>query len=953
MAVLQSRAVRGRWLGYMKRKNHFVPSKYAALFTILLAVLLLLPSAHASYSIYPELGANEKYSGTFLAPVTSNYTTYTITSATGTYTEPIAFDMDLDGITELFFQTSGSIGVFEADSPNNAIGSIGGELAISPVACDINNDGSLDFVAVVTNGSDYALVAADFDENHNVDIFASQTVTVTNATGNIVCSPFYSSQGDTRNYAIYVDQYKTLNLWTADGTGFTGTNLTESSFGADDSVVSYSLGSHRIAESSTINPTGADSVFFMIGHYAVSYFGDGTFAKRNITPSSAGIGGYSISNPSLGAVQVYGGVNDAGPAIVYHFDNDLGSGVPDPARSFYSVVKLAHGIFGNPAPSMTASAFSIPSNGWTGITSPNGFGPGVSTDSSDLLYSVLYQTNAGTPAMGTQNALLIQSSLSGSILSSVAILENQTGAFYNKTPGIFLADANNDRELDIIKVVQTFPNISTLGYYSGALDFATFTPIATLSNAVGSNLFMIVPQMVDLNDDGSPDFIINGYTSGETYVILSSGGTVASTNRVLPFDVAILRTVSNDSVAQITAEAQPGIVGSYSYAVACSISALRTIYNEAFRTGYNATTQNVTIDMLNGTYSYDYSGLNYIINLSKSSFGFFKRGNEEYFGPAQFSMAYDVDGDNAMNVILYSGANRLSDWYELNLTGTNLTVYHRNMGLPRVYLGSATVANQSIAFLVSYNPVTDLVLGALYENATISINGNIIATGVTTYEYEDNLFQNAQVYSSTNGTYVSFHNIGFVQTSNLFPAYLSFQNGVSQIIGGVEVVNTGDASPISGNGFTVTRGLNNVFTSTCHYPAAGTYTQRHYLNRQSDVLDYLNYEDVTVIVSAFSGNTTINAGTDDNFEFSVGFLSLAEGLGFRSVGSKLLFWFLIALLVAVGLFLVHWMLGMVGFVAMMLIGAPLGFVPVWMLLIFVIICAGIGAAAYRQMASGT
>jgi hypothetical protein len=357
--------------------------------------------------------------------------------------------------------------------------------------------------------------------------------------------------------------------------------------------------------------------------------------------------------------------------------------------------------------------------------------------------------------------------------------------------------------------------------------------------------------------------------------------------------------------------------------------------------------------MPNGTYSLDFAGLNYNIDTSRSSFNFFKTGNENFFGPSQLSMSYDVGGDDAMNVLMYSGANRLSDWYELNLTGSNLTVYHRNMGTNREYLGSTTVNNNSVSFLVSYNPVNDLFAGALYLNATISVNGQVIAQGVTTYQYEDNLMQNTQVYSNTNGTSVSFHSISFVETSNIFPTYLLFQNGVSQIVGGTEVVNRGDSSPIGGDGFSVTRGLNNVFTSQCSYARAGTYTQRHYLNRQSDTLDYLNYRDVTVVVTATGSNDTVTTGTQDSFEFSTGLLGFAESIGFRSSASKLFLWFAICLLVAIGLFLVQWMLGVMGFVIMMLVGAPLGFVPLWILLIFIIISAGIGAAAYRSMASGT
>jgi hypothetical protein len=192
-----------------------------------------------------------------------------------------------------------------------------------------------------------------------------------------------------------------------------------------------------------------------------------------------------------------------------------------------------------------------------------------------------------------------------------------------------------------------------------------------------------------------------------------------------------------------------------------------------------------------------------------------------------------------------------------------------------------------------------------------------------------------------------------VQTDDSTPPYRSFQNGQRVTDDGVTITNPPPNAQVQGSGFSIIPDYNNVFYSQCTYQANGTYTQRHYVTSAADVFqtDYSNYRDVRVTVNS---QTVTGAGViDENDVIEGGLNSLLASAGITSTGGKLMAWIIITLFIAGVLFMIHWMLGIGGFVLLMIGGVVISLVPIWVVLIFVIICAAIAGVAYRSMVAGS
>lgn len=914
----------------------------------LVLLLCLLPVVHASYSIYPELGSNEKFSGRYLDAATPSYTTYRVVDAIASQTEPIAFDADLDGATEIFIPVNGGVSIYEASDPTNSIGTIPGTPAISPVACDIDGDGLLDYVDVVTDGSSYSLVAGKFDADHNFVVFAQKAVTPTNSTGNIVCGDLFAGTGDARFYALYVDQRKYVNAWTAAGTAFAGLNISLGSSIEDENLYgNFSKGSHRVAFSETGGAFNMQTLFYFAGQNAYAYLpgaGAGTYATVNITPYCSGPSGYCRSGVKMGSVQTYGGVLSSGSVAVYHFDNDLGSNdATVPARSFYNVVRpsLSFGVR-----SLVGTNFSIGpgatiiTNPFEGITSPTAFGLLRTSDSSDSLFSIMYDTQTAQPVINSRTYDVVVATTTGTVLNQTIFQLNNSGQAFGKTAGIFVADMNKDGYADIVQAKENSSSTYAIGYYSGITGYASFTSLTTI--ATSANLFGVTAQAVDLNDDGSPDLIINSAVDGQTYVIMSGGGV--STNRPLPFSVTVPTVGSNASRQKITSSIT---LTDYAYSVSCNIAQATTIWNEQFLPGYNFTLQNVSLNVVPGEQFLTYNGLQFTINATYPQFNLFKQANSGTNSVSRMRVLYDAPVNSSMDILLFGTDTQLAGFFRVNKTGSAVMIYKVVFGADPINVANATLSSNALDLSLFFTPVHDI--NGDFFSVDITLNG--VALGSTsTAQFTGQNLASAQLFSNTAGTLL-LHQFGLFFASNPTPDYVQFANGQRSTIGGVTVTSPAPLAAITGDGFTVTPDFNDVFYSGCRYSSAGTYTQRHYLQRIGDVLDYLNYRDVTVTVVSTPVNGSTIAGNQQD-EFTTNLSSLADGLGLRDPASKLFFWFIISILVAIGLFLIHWMLGLTGFVGMLLIGAPLGFVPVWVLLIFVIICAAIGAMAYRSIASG-
>jgi hypothetical protein len=170
-------------------------------------------------------------------------------------------------------------------------------------------------------------------------------------------------------------------------------------------------------------------------------------------------------------------------------------------------------------------------------------------------------------------------------------------------------------------------------------------------------------------------------------------------------------------------------------------------------------------------------------------------------------------------------------------------------------------------------------------------------------------------------------------------------------------------------------GGSQVFFSECDYKAPGIYTQRHYMG--GGVLDTSHYQDLIVTVSdrdigvngavsvfdttpgdaSISGDGTAGTGTGSG-DFATDLIpSFFNSLGFTSAASHFLIWFclwtVIAIAIAVGVKapFIGALVLVLGVIAGSLPGV--GMVPLWVVIVFVLIAAGLGTIFSRNIFTGS
>lgn len=934
--------------------------------------LLLILCVHADYGIYGMMGGTDlsnstgastglgmRYSAFFQRPSTDAYTAVQIPGSMSSFIEPIAFDSNNDQKPELFMDSGGAIGVFSGQNPSVVLGNFGGQQLITPVACDVDGDTRQDYVGIINaSNNTYELVAANYDNAGHFNIFSSLNVTLPNKYGNLACGKFYLPLGDTQNYVMWVADDKELNIWTANGASFSGTNISVLDSKAQEAALPYARGSHRIIFSPTIDPAGQATIIFTAGTRAYMYQSDDTRDYEDIQPPG-GIGGYNQSSANVGSVELYGPIQAGGERVIVHWDNDAGTGTVDQPASFYHLLRLQFGTINKLA---SGSSFSIPLNSPfavpDSINSPSAFGKydaGVAGD--DSLFVRMWDSdpvNAHViPTAATASGRFVRASASaGTIFTSATQSIAPVNAGDTKATGIIMVDMDKDGLLDevVARGFAASPTVWEIGYYSGSSNYnsANFTHIINITTTGSNAIFQLPMQAVDLNGDGSPDFIVSPLSDDEAFAIMSNGLFAGSHNTPLCFNVSLPDVGDNQTFEKIkSCENLP----SYEYALACNIIT-EDLWNEHFTTGYNATQRNVTIGMPDGSYTLNAQGLTFTNTFAgnNSLFDVVKHNDFQSFENYRVSVSYSSADDNVAQILVLRGPElALSDYYLIDKVGSSLTV-HQVEGSNITFVGNITSGSLVNLELV-YRPFYD-GMGNAWFNTTVIINNQTV--GKTDNRYYHSLGLGAlEFFDGTVNATISLQNIRITKIGNVFPDYLHFTNGINVSAGGLQVT-TGAGITEQGDGFTVTTGYNDEFFATCSYASAGTYTQRHYLNRPNDVLDYLNFRDVTV--------TTVGAPvtpplTGENQQTTSTLVqSFIDLLGLHNIVSIAAFefftWLLLCVFLAFLGFRAHWVLGVLVFISFLTLGVVIAWVPLWVGLVLVIIAAGLVAVAFRNQFAG-
>lgn len=400
----------------------------------------------------------------------------------------------------------------------------------------------------------------------------------------------------------------------------------------------------------------------------------------------------------------------------------------------------------------------------------------------------------------------------------------------------------------------------------------------------------------------------------------------------------------------------------YKYALSCNIIA-STLWNEQFNQFYNFTTQNVSTSFANPESYLTFNGItwNNVVGVT-TNFDIQKNGNLEYRDYLKLEVQYQTNQDHYADFIAYDSSNNPGLYLTLNKTGSLLIVGQYFPAFStNINIANFTLTGGNVALAVQLTPHYDNGQGV--DDFTFTITNND-ETGVQTQPNYETIggvagIRDVELFVGNrfNGT-TNYKRLALSRTNNPTPAFTEFQNGERENINNVIIEVPAPNSEINGDGFTVIPDFNNVFYSICQYSGPGPFTQRHFISPTSAADDYTNFHDLVITAAQVTTNTTDeteggNAGPGSGDFGTDTIPSFFASIGFTSTASKLLIWFFIAFIIAAIAFGVHPALGVLVFVGIMLIGVPIGMVPIWFLLIFVIIAAGIVALLYRMIFSGS
>lgn len=400
----------------------------------------------------------------------------------------------------------------------------------------------------------------------------------------------------------------------------------------------------------------------------------------------------------------------------------------------------------------------------------------------------------------------------------------------------------------------------------------------------------------------------------------------------------------------------------YKYALACDITST-TLWNELFNTFYNFTTQNMSTNFVNPESYLTFSGLTWtsVVNVTQN-FDMQKNANQAYRDYFLLEFQYQTSTNLYTDFITYDSSNNPGLYLTLNKSGNTLIVgqYYPAFST-NINIANFTLTGGNVNLGIRLTPHHDT--GTNTDDFTFTITESNNTGTQTQPNYETiggvSTIENVEIFTGNhfNGT-TSYKRLALSKTSNPTPAFVDFQNGQRENVGGVIVESPPPASSVSGDGFTVIPDFNNVFYSVCQYSNGNSRTQRHFISPTASADDYNNFRDLLVTASQVNTNTSDategGAAGPGSGDFGTDIIpSFFDSIGFTSTASKLLIWMLIAFVIAAIGFGVHPILGVLVFIAVIIVGVPIGMVPLWFLLVFIIMAGAVVALLYRMIFSGS
>jgi hypothetical protein len=953
-------------------------------FLIPFLLLVMCAGVVSATGYFPSMGGNNQVTSNAQGTIPSNYTLdFSRGIIGGGYTESLVGDLDNDGTTEtVAWSGNGTIAVFVGRDKalNSEVGI--GDAQSNPVLCDLRNDGTRQVVALTNYNGTTKIVVLDYTSSNGLTITSTSTTEGMKPFGNMICSNFYAGHNDPTHYVFWVDDLKFLHTMSLSGSSIVdvSTNVNGAVLAEATSTYNFPAGSSSIIETDGFDTNGEKSIFFTAGTNLYKLASDGTSETTSIP--------FGFYSNTYEALRLVGGVNDGGQhtKVVVYQSGQLGN-----QNNSIAVFRETNTISGK-----TLSLQAISSTNGVVQSSGNNY-PTMFAPSSQSL-SLTNQNNGVTNII---SVLQMPSTTNGFITTSPATFistynpanlslrqdsEHATGVSGSGDftyVGSALQRSFTINGQDVVYVQQRNGNIVRSTQQSNYTDELLLFNTSMIQEANGYS--HITPVPADYNDFGVLGFV---YVSNNNIEFFTTPNG-ASVGSGAPFNVTQLSSGGGGVVDKITVRGN-GQNDQYRYTVACNIGTQNLIaqsFNHAFNftnnTPYNTP---VTTNVQNpGSYlTFNAWDVPYNVYSGGTSIQFYSPPNAgDYRGTVLFTMLFNVNDSTSNNLAFYQADTTITDDLELTRNGNVMTVEDVVPGQGRVSLGNASIGAGMMNLSIAYVPRTDPVSLQKYYDRRISFNNQTLSL-LTTKAHLGTGFNNFQFADDIDGFFPNetkhfvLSSVNLQAGSFLYPDFITFTNGHTQDGETIPAPTTA----VDGQGFTILTGVDNAFFSSCGYPRAGTYVQRHYISPLS-VDDYTNYRDYQVtlnndsigaplcvggkdcINSVCTGNNcTYNPYTNNIPEppaktgdtVQDGLQNFLYSFGIVSTGIKMLFWFLISMFAAIIAFKLakgSGIFGLLTFIVFFVAGVFIGFVPLWFIIILVILTAAAVAITYRYAVSGT
>lgn len=928
-------------------------NKYTWL-VVIVAMIAITPFVSADYSFHTQYGNDQGHqrdvltstAGTGVTRIDSPY------PGTGSYTEPLAMDVDNDGRVEVFVQgTNGLIVMIDGDNPSNIIAEVQvGDFFSTPALCDVDNDGDRDYVAAINNGSSNLLIALDV-QGGDFDLLATRTINQTNIYGNIACGRFYSTEGDPNNYAMFVSANKRLYIQRVSASSWTGDVLDVDGAIAKEAAGSftYNYGSHVVVYSENFDVNGENSISFLAGDYFITYTSDGEEFSIDYTGGS-GFASYASSGSAQRSARLLnpGSQSTGGKdQMVGIFDGDSEPLLANPGSNPIVMFKMRKNIFGfrvlDIPYSRSITAVITGDNNDMLLTQAVAYN--WDGNSGNEVVTMTRRANTGATSRNTFSVWSL-SNLSEIHRTSVVVPEN---AIDNSgSARMYAIDYDKDGFKDLMTIIEqgTANSAGVGGTYNVTVYYGknyTVENPTILFQYIGDTPHT-APVPVDINMDGGTDFIHT--VPGATFFLMSS--VTSTTAQTHPFTVALNNTIDLTSIARVTAGFTQDNTFTYNYAIACDIG-VTGIWSENFRTGYNFSTRNVSLNIFPPEDYLVFDGLQVNLGGNITQLNVLKEHTVGLRDYLTFSMDWTRTGNYSWDTLMFSDTNFLTEYWRFNVTDGVMNITQIVPGQGVVELASVALVGSRHRVDIKHQPARDTFNGIEYFTIEIVVDGTTAADNTSTFPFDGVNIQDVQLFTQDPGI-VTLHSMSMSIQNDPEPSFVLFQNRIRTTIDDITIETPppqGDT--IAGDGFTVLTGLNETFYGVCEYDNDGTYTQRHYL-APVNTIDYTNFHEITVTVA--EGSSTVGDTTTTGDTLVDGLTSFLDGVGLTSAASKLLFWMIITFFIVFWAFKVHWMAGLFAALAMLVVGVLFNMVPLWVLIVLVIACAGVIAVFMRFAFSG-